>query len=396
MKRILAHFVVGSIALTSISSLAYASVSQVFVSNRDDNPATVSLIRCNTSGNQIQCVEKERKAVPLASAISSNQYFETSWPANQHPGHPAWWWTGLSGEVVGLKAKASLAPLQNEQNVVLVDTYDVPDRPNTGANFIGVAPDGRTAWNSAREVDLIQEIDTDPDSPTFGTILTTIPVPDLDPSSGPTASRGAVRPCDATITPDGRYFLEPDLAGESLTIVDTQLKEIVSQTVLQPADPGISPKVLPFMATTNGQIVLVENLEGLNTYDIFDISDPANPAQLKKLTQLDGLGVNAQTSEFTPDGKYAYLIMNGAVMDGDEVPGQEGRIDVLNLSTLTLLDPIVLPENCGPHTGDFSRDGRYFFVNCSRADSVAVVENASRLVVLEMAVGDNPRGVIVR
>ena len=47
--------------------------------------------------------------------------FGTSWPANQYDGHPAWWWTGLSGEVIGIKAKASLSPLKSPGNIVTVD-----------------------------------------------------------------------------------------------------------------------------------------------------------------------------------------------------------------------------------------------------------------------------------
>lgn len=385
-------------ATLAASGAAQATVSHVFVSNSGDG--TVSVIKCTTSNGKkpIKCKEKQRRDVG----------FTFSWPANQYDGHPAWWWTGLSGQVVGVKAKATLSPLDNANNLVLVDTsaYDGLDRRDSGSNFIGISPDGRTAWNAAREVDLIQEIDTDPGSPTFGTILTSIPVPDLDPESGQTASRGAARPCDATITPDGRFFLEPDLGGESLTIVDIEAGEIIHQVQPTPAFPD--EKVFPFMATTNGKIVLVENLEGENTYDIWDIGDlPDAPVHLAKLTRDDAgdglaLGLDAQTSEFTPDGRFAYLIMRG---DPEAQKGSPdaSRLDVLDVDAsspdyLTIVNSIELPEGCFASTGDFSNDGRYFFVNCQRRDSLAVVENENQSVVTEVQLetGAGPRGVIVR
>jgi len=377
-------------AALAVSGAAQATVSHVFVSNSGD--ATVSVVQCVTSKGKepIKCREKERTDVG----------FNFSWPANQYDGHPAWWWTGLSGEVVGVKAKASLSPLDDADSVVFVDTstYDENGRRSSGSNFIGISPDGRTAWNSAREVDLIQEIDTDPGSPTFGTILTSIPVPDLDPETGQTSSRGAARPCDATITPDGRFFLEPDLGGESLTIVDIEAGEIIYQ--VQPPRAFPDEKVSPFMATTNGKIVLVENLEGDNTYDIWDISDlPGPPVHLKKLTQDDELGVNAQTSEFTPDGRYAYLIMGGDL--NSDLSADASRLDVLDVDDsspdyLQIVNRIDLPEKCNASTGDFSNDGRYFFVNCQNRNELVVVDNEDQSVVSQVAVGGGPRGVIVR
>jgi len=387
MKRIFA-LLVGSVALT-MSLPTLAGVSHVFVSNSGDQ--TLSLIRCVTSNgkNPIKCEEKDRM----------NVGFGTSWPANQYDGHPAWWWSGLSGEVIGVKAKASLSPLKQQKHIFTVDTYNVPGGPDAGSNFIGIMPDGRTAWNSAREVDRIQEIDTDPDSPTFGIILNEIPVFDNDLTSPATPTRGAARPCDATITPDGRFFMEPDLAGESLTVVDIMTKQIIHQ-VLPPLADG-SEKVLPFMATTNGKIVLVENLELDNTYDVWDVSVlPDEPIHLKKITQADGLGVDAQTSEFTPDGRYAYLIMRGVTDEPVNSP-DASRLDVLDVdqSSTTFLDirhTIELPLNCRASTGDFSNDGRFFFVNCQNRDEVVVVDNETLSMVMSIPVGAGPRGVIVR
>jgi YVTN family beta-propeller protein len=375
-----------------LSQASFAGVSNIFVSNSGDQ--TLSLIRCVTSNGKkpISCREKDRMEVG----------FKTSWPANQYDGHPAWWWSGLSGEVIGVKAKSSLKPLKNANNLARVNTYELPGAPvKTGSrsNFIGISPGGRTAWNSAREIDEIQEIITDPSHPNFGTIVQRIPVPDMDPGTGPTESKGGARPCDATMTPDGRYFMEPDLGGESLTVVDTVTKQIIHQ-VLPPLADG-SDKVLPFMATTNGKIVLVENLELDNTYDIWDVSKlPDAPIHLKKLTQADGLGINAQTSEFLPNGRYAYLIING-VSGAPSSSADAGRLDVLDVmedsaTYLDIVKTVDLPDNCGPHTGDFSNDGRYFFVNCSRTNQLVVVDTETDTAIDSILVGNAPRAVIVR
>jgi YVTN family beta-propeller protein len=206
------------------------------------------------------------------------------------------------------------------------------------------------------------------------------------------------RPCDATITPDGRFLLEPDLGGESLTIVDIEAKKIIYQLLPDPVITG--EKVYPFMATTNGKIVLVENLEEDNTYDIWDVSDlPNAPIYEKKLTQSNGLGVDAQTSEFTPDGRYAYLIMRGII--DPEKPEDASRLDVLDVMEgsndyLSIVNHIELPENCRASTGDFSNDGRFFFVNCQNRNLVAVVDNQAQQVVTTVEVGESPRGIVVR
>ena len=77
------------------------------------------------------------------------------------------------------------------------------------------------------------------------------------------------------------------------------------------------------------------------------------------------------------------------------------RLDVLNVdeSSLTYLEivhSIELPFNCGAYTGDFSNDGRYFFVNCQGRDELVVVDSQAQRVVTSVAVGASPRGVIVR
>ena len=71
-------------------------------------------------------------------------------------------------------------------------------------------------------------------------------------------------------------------------------------------------------------------------------------------------------------------------------------VDRNSASFLEIVHSIELPTNCRPHTGDFTNDGRYFVVNCSGSDEVAVIDNETQSVVTTVAVGPGPRGVIVR
>jgi len=357
------------------------SKDHVLVTNSD---GSVSLIQRDKRGPDGPYREVERVHAGLIGA---------DWPANQYVGSTHWWWVGQTdGTVQGFEYRRE-DPLQEMIEVagrqVTVDTYITPGRPDRGSNFAGVTPNGKTLWNAAREVDEIQEIDADPHSRSFGQILTRISVPLSTQASVPTSTLGAMRPCDMSITPDGKYLFEPDLGGETVTAVDLRSRTVVGQLLLEPVSTAPGARVRPFMLTTNGRIALVENQEG--TYAVLDVTDPANMREIKRLTPADGVGISPQTSEFTPDGKYAFLIANGS-------PSVPGVVSVLDLKTLTINKQIAMPTGCRPHAGDFSRDGQHFFVNCSNASSVAVIDTKTQEVVQNVELADNvaPRGVIVR
>ena len=357
------------------------SKDHVLVTNSD---GSVSLIQRDKRGPDGPYREVERVHAGLIGA---------DWPANQYVGSTHWWWVGQTdGTVQGFEYRRE-DPLQEMIEVagrqVTVDTYITPGRPDRGSNFAGVTPNGKTLWNAAREVDEIQEIDADPHSRSFGQILTRISVPLSTQASVPTSTLGAMRPCDMSITPDGKYLFEPDLGGETVTAVDLRSRTVVGQLLLEPVSTAPGARVRPFMLTTNGRIALVENQEG--TYAVLDVTDPANMREIKRLTPADGVGISPQTSEFTPDGKYAFLIANGS-------PSVPGVVSVLDLKTLTINKQIAMPSGCRPHAGDFSRDGQHFFVNCSNASSVAVIDTKTQEVVQNVELADNvaPRGVIVR
>ena len=179
------------------------------------------------------------------------------------------------------------------------------------------------------------------------------------------------------------------LAGETGSIEPDMRADLVAVRGRPLEDLRVLSR--PAFVMRNGDIALDENLEApFGTYSVVDVSDPENPVEVKRITQADGLGRTPMTSEFTPDGQFAYLITNGS-------PTFAGSVDVLDLDSLVIVKKIELPENCRPHTGDFSNDGKFFFLNCSGTDEVAVISNAEQVVVQQVALsGDTPRGVITR
>lgn len=384
-----------SLEILLVSSLAMFSAAHADESSSEDSHSTrvfvtkedgtISLIKSAKSHSGLLFEEVQSANIGITGA---------QWTANQYQGTPAWWWVGLpTGKIIALNAKNSLDPLLQPGGIMTVNTYTYagvpPGLPTTGANFVGTVPRAKRVWNAAREIDEVQEIDADPDSPTFGTILTHINIPLSAAAGAGSTTLGKMRPCDVSVTPDGKFLFEPDLGGETITAVDIKQRQVVAQLTLPRVDPA--NRVRPFMLTTNGKYAIVDNMEApFGTYSIVDVSDPYHPVHVKKLTQADGVGLNPQTNEFTPDGKSAYLIANGS-------PTTPGQISVLDLESLLVVKNIALPAGCRPHAGDFSEDGHYFFVNCSGDNSLAVISTEHNEVVQNVALtGTTPRGVIVR
>jgi len=304
------------LAAMALFGLCSATLAQaddndrIFITNDD---GSISLIERAPDGFGMDYKEVGQVQVGLTGL---------HWPANQYEGNPDWWWVGVpSGSVHGFKIDDDepLAELANASNQVDVNTYTyagvTPGLPTKGESFAGVTPDGKQVWNSAREIDEIQEIDSDPHSPTFGQILTHIPVPLSAFAGTGSATSGKMRPCDMSITPDGAYLFEPDLGGETVTAVDIKKKKVIDQVQLQPLTAG--NKVRPFMLTTNGKIALIETFEGAGQYVVLDVSNPHHMRQIKNISQADGLGIAPMTDEFSPDGKYAYLITRGDANQAD-------------------------------------------------------------------------------
>ncbi|MFQ5795807.1 MAG: YncE family protein, partial [Candidatus Bipolaricaulia bacterium] len=239
-------------------------------------------------------------------------------------------------------------------------------------NYTEITPDGRYLVNAARFTDTYQLIGADPSHPDFGTVVA---------QYNTYANAG---PCDMTIREDGRYAFDPDRHSDAIAVLDLNSFEVVA---VVPVEPLVGDRPDPFMGTISpdGRFFFVENTEGDGTESVWDVSDPLNPVELKRFTQQDGLGLGSLTDEFTPDGRFNFIINRSS-----------SDLNVVDLNSLEIVDTIAFPPGSNPVTGDFSVDGHKFYVTLPGRDAVAVIDVAEQRVIDTVKVGPQPVGVIAQ
>ena len=247
----------------------------------------------------------------------------------------------------------------------------------SGANWQEVTPDGEHLVVSAREPTHTQyRVDADPTSDSFGEVTAELDRTD-EGGRGDTDGPG---PCDVSIHPDGRYAYVPDVFGDTLTVIDYEDFEIVTQV---PVDPvGDADTVGPWMNTVawDGDTLLVENSGGdTGTESIWDVSDPADPEEVVRLTAADGLGARPLTSEIGPNSEFGYVFTPGSddVTVVDLAAGEvAGRIDLGGSAFVGTWDP----------------DREKLYVPVRSDDAVRVIDHAERAVIGTIPVGADPYG----
>ena len=247
----------------------------------------------------------------------------------------------------------------------------------SGANWQEVTPDGEHLVVSAREPTHGQyRLDADPASDSFGEVTAEIDRTD-EAGRGDNDGPG---PCDVTIHPDGEYAYVPDIFADTLTVIDVEAFEIVTQVSVDPA--GDADAVGPWMGTAawDGDTLLVENNgSGTGTESIWDISDPAEPEEVTRLTADDGLGALPLTSEIGPDSETGYVF----------TPNSE-NVTVVDLVEHAVVDTLDLGGSAFVGTWGPARETLYVPVRAS--DEVKVVDHASRSIVDTIQVGADPYG----
>jgi len=246
----------------------------------------------------------------------------------------------------------------------------------SGANWLERTPDGRHLVVSAREPAHTQfRVDADPASETFGEVTA-----ELDRSDeGGTGEHDGPGPCDVTVHPDGEYAYVPDIFGDTLTVLDVEAFEVVTQVPVEPVGDG---PARPWMATAawDGETLLVEHDESeTGTESIWDTSDPAGPEERTRLTAEDGLGERPLTSEIGPDSETGYVF----------TPGSEDAT-VLDLSAGEVTGRAELGGSAFVGTWGPARERLY--VPVQTADEVAVLDHAAGEIVTRLAVGAEPYG----
>ncbi len=246
----------------------------------------------------------------------------------------------------------------------------------SGANWLERTPDGTHLLVSAREPAHTQyRVDADPGSETFGQVTAEL---DRTPEGGRGGNEGP-GPCDITVHPDGDVAYVPDLFGETLTVLDTEAFETVTQ--VEVSRVGNGPAV-PWMGTAawDGATLLVEHDEGATgTESLWDVSDPAKPRERSRLTAADGLGEAPLTSEVGPDSETGYVFTPGS-----------NDVTVIDLVAGEVRDRLDLGGSAFVGTWGPDRDRLYAPVQTE--DEVAVIDHAAGEVTARLAVGPRPYG----
>lgn len=327
----------------------------------EQGPPTVFVF--NTGDGSVSIVDAEReevvetRPVGLTASFPSNQYSpELTDDRDDHL------WINVDRGVTALDV-GSLS------EAAAVET-------GSGANWLEQTPDGAAVVVSAREPAHKQyRIDADPSSETFGEVTAEIDRTD----EGGRGDNDGPGPCDVTILPDGRYAYVPDLFGDTLTVLDVDSFEIVTQVDVSPV--GDAPAA-PWMGTASwdGEWLLVEHDEGEHgTESIWDLRDPAEPAEAVRLTGDDGLGQRPLTSEIGPDSETGYVF----------TPGSED-VTVVDLAAGDVTDRVDLGGSAFVGTWGPAREKLYVPVQTN--DEVAVIEHASGELTATLDVGSEPYG----
>ena len=259
-----------------------------------------------------------------------------------------------------------------------VGSFDETARFETGsgANWLERTPDGRHLVVSAREpAHTLYRLDADPDSETFGEQTAVID----RTAEGGRGDNDGPGPCDVTIHPDGQYAYVPDLFGDTLTVVDIEAFETVTQIDVDAV--GEAPAE-PWMGTVSwdGSRLLVEHNEGdTGSESIWDTSDPATPEEIARLTTDDGFGEGPLTSEIGPDSEVGYVFTPGT-----------NDVTVVDLRAGEVLDRLDVGGSAFVGTWGPARESLY--VPVQTANEVAVIDHASREVSTRIEVGDSPYG----
>jgi YVTN family beta-propeller protein len=322
----------------------------VFVFNTGDK--TVSII--DTADDEVVATPH----LGVTASFPSNQFAPAVTDA---PNDPLWLNVGRGVRAVAVGSLSEVAAVET----------------GSGANWQELTPDGDHLVVSAREPAHAQyRIDADPASESFGEVTAKLDRTD----EGGRGDRDGPGPCDVTIHPGGEYAYVPDIFGDTLSVVDIEAFEIVTQVPVSPT--GDADAARPWMGTTgwNGEVMLVENNEGATgTESIWDVSDPAAPEERVRLTSDDGLGERPLTSEIGPDSQTGYVFTPGS-----------NDLTVIDLDAGAVIDRIDLRGEAFVGTWGPSRERLY--VPVQTRDEVKVIDHASGEVTATISVGGKPYG----
>jgi YVTN family beta-propeller protein len=239
-----------------------------------------------------------------------------------------------------------------ESSILVLDSRDGATRlarkleaMNHNAIF---SPDGQEIWTSQT---------TSP-----GSVLV------LDASTLETKVTIAVgdEPAEVTFTPDGRYAFVANGGSDSVSVIDASSKMVVSTIEVGETPVGAWPG--------SDGMMYVDNEAGKSLTAI--------DASTLAVVRTHDLGFTPAMAAVSPAGELW-------VTDTDN-----GKVVIFTAAEDTALGEIA--TGAGAHAIVFSPDGQTAYVTNQHADTVSVIDMASRAVVDTIAVGSKPNGMVFR
>lgn len=304
----------------------------------------------NKGNNTVSVIDSASGAVKVVQNVPLNAY--GLYPSNQY---------GLSSGYLLLPEPTKVVVLK-DSNLKPVAT--IPMTASKGV-WAAMTPNGKTGIVVGRSNDQINWINLNPSSREFGVVTKSVTIP------------GKAGLCDISLSPHGRYAYIPDLYSNQIQVVDTS----TGQTVYRASVPGLSK---PFMGTVswNGKIWAVESSAGQGSVWYFSLANPTHPTLLKSVSATSGLGLGPHTDEFSPNGKYDFVLDR-----------KSSQVSVVSTSNFKVVKNINLPKGGKPRVGAFSYHGHTLFVSLEGVNSVAAVNTSTLALSKIIKVGPTPVGI---
>jgi YVTN family beta-propeller protein len=268
--------------------------------------------------------------------------------------------TDLNGGAVSVVSTAT-----NTQVAAISFSTD----PNASAGWepwgVAVTPDGSFAYVVSFNLSSfgVSVIDVNPASPTYNTVVATVP-----------GLEGSKFARSVAITPDGRFAYIPfgDVNGGSggVAVISTKNNQLVATIPL--GSGSFDVEGLAF--TPHGDFVYVAGF-GLGL--LFEISTKTKTV----VDTVTGLGRTFGVA-ITPDGRFVYVT--------DE---QGGVVSVIRSTN----DKVVaaVPAGIGPVGVAITSDGNSAYVTNAGSDTVSVIDTRSSTVITTIGVGNGPGGIAI-
>ncbi|MGZ8194563.1 MAG: beta-propeller fold lactonase family protein [Methylosarcina sp.] len=234
----------------------------------------------------------------------------------------------------------------------VVTTIPISDLNTTAVWGMAITPDGALAYVTKGSEDSVSVIDTDTNSPTFNTVVATIPIGD-----SPTA---------VAITPDSKHAYVTNWTDGTVSVIDTATNTVATTIPVG----GYASWVA---ITPDGALAYVTNYNG--TVSVIDTA--TNTVTTTIL--VGGTGGMA----ITPDGTHAYVINYGS-----------GEVHVIDIATNSVVGSPI-PVGSFPSQVAITPDSKHAYVTNGNDGTVSVIDTATNTVTTTIPVGGVPAGIAI-